>query len=176
MKRTYALMLVGVVALVPVTRATDRVVTTETPTGPGSLAAAITALNDGDRITFNILPAAGEVHYIQVPPDGWPLITKNNITVDGYTQNGATPNTKSIHAANSAVLKIVLTGTNGNGLSMYSAVTNFAGFDYPNLGFSDEELAILGFFRSTNVWIKGLCIQSAPHTASSQSPDPLPLN
>ncbi|MCX6926346.1 MAG: hypothetical protein NT154_24535, partial [Verrucomicrobia bacterium] len=90
----------------------------------------------------------------------------------GYTQGGASPNTASIHSANNAILKIVLTGTNGNGMSMYSAVTNFAGFDYPNLGWADKELAILGFFRSTNAWIKGLCIQSAPHTVSSLYPDP----
>ena len=73
------------------------------------------------------------MHYIQTPPDGYPLITKNNITIDGYTQAGAKSNTASIHAANNAVLKIVLTSTNGNALSMYSAVTNSAGFDYPTL-------------------------------------------
>lgn len=165
-------MLVGVMALVPAARAATRTVTTDAATGAGSLTAAINALSDGDTIAFNIPPGAGEVHYIQVPADGFPLITKNNIIIDGYTQAGAASNTASIHAANNATLKIVLTGTNGNGLSMYSAVTNFAGFDYPNLGFADKELAILGFFRSTNVWIKGLCIQSAPHTASSQYPDP----
>jgi len=172
MKRTYCLMLVGVMAFVPFTRAVDRVVTNDAATGPGSLTAAINALTNGDHITFHIPPETGEVHYIQVPPDGFPLITWYNITIDGYSQGGAKSNTASIHSANNAVLKIVLTGTNGNGLSMYSAVTNFAGFDYPNLGFGDGELAILGFFRATNAWVKGLCIQSAPHTASSQSPDP----
>jgi hypothetical protein len=172
MKKTYSLILLGVMALVPITRAVDLVVTNDAATGAGSLTAAINALTNGDHITFHIPPEAGEVHYIQVHPDGFPLITWNNVIIDGYTQGGATSNTASIHAANNAVLKIVLTGTNGNGLSMYSAVTNFAGFDYPNLGFGDGELAILGFFRSTNAWVKGLCIQSAPHTTSSQSPDP----
>ena len=124
-------MLVGVMALVPVTRAVDRVVTNDAATGAGSLTAAINALNDGDRITFHIPPEAGEVHYIQVPPDGFPLITKNNITIDGYTQGGATSNTASIHAANNAVLKIVLTGTNGNGLSMYLCGHKFCGVRLP---------------------------------------------
>jgi hypothetical protein len=161
-------MLVGVMALVPVTRAADRVVTTEAATGAGSLTAAINALSDGDRITFHIPPEAGEVHYIQTPPDGYPLITKNNITIDGGTQGGAAPNTASIHAANNAILKIVLSSTNGNALSMYSAVTNFAGIDYSNLGFDDGEQAILGFFRATNAWVKGLAFLSAYQTSTSQ--------
>ena len=162
-------MLIGVMALVPVTRAVDRIVTTDASTGAGSLTAAINALNDGDRITFHIPPEAGEVHYIQVPPDGFPLITKNNITIDGYTQNGASPNTAGIHETNNALLKIVLTRTNGNALSMYSAVTNYAGFDYPNLGFGDGEQAILGFFKATNAWVKGLVFQAVLSTSTSQA-------
>src|ERR1017187_7434902 len=98
MKKTYSLVLVGVMALVPVTRAVDRNVTNNAATGPGSLTAAINALNNGDRIVFHIPPEAGEVHYIQTPPDGYPLITKNDITVDGYTQGGASPNTNSIRS------------------------------------------------------------------------------
>ena len=155
-------------AIVSVTRAADRVVITEAATGAGSLTAAINALNDGDRIIFHIPPEAGEVHYIQTPPDGYPLITNNNITIDGGTQGGATPNTASIHAANNAVLKIVLCSTNGNAASMYSAVTNAAGFDYPNLGFGDGEQALLGFFRATNAWVKGLAFLSAYQTSTSQ--------
>ncbi len=172
MKRTYSLMLAGMMALVPVTRAVDRVVTAETGTGAGSLTAAINALLDGDRITFNIPPNAGEVHYVQVPPDGWPLITKNNITIDGFTQSGATPNTNGIHGSNTCVLKIVLCATNRNALSMYHAVTNYAGFNYPNLGFTDTEQAILGFFKATNAWVKGFAIIADPLPETSQSPDP----
>jgi hypothetical protein len=171
MRRTYSLMLVGVLALAPLARAIDRVVTTETPTGPGSLTAAIQALNDGDRIIFNIPPGAGEVHWIQVPTNGFPLITKNNVTIDGYTQGGATSNTAPLHAANNANLKIVLSATNGNALSMYSAVTNYAGFDYPNLGFGDAEQAVLGFFKATNAWVKGLAIITAFTTSTSQEAD-----
>ena len=50
MKRTYSLMLVGMMALVPISRAATRTVTTEAATGAGSLTAAINALNDGDTI------------------------------------------------------------------------------------------------------------------------------
>ena len=168
MKKTYSLMLAGVMALVPVTRAVDRIVTTDAATGPGSLAAAINALNDGDRITFNIPPATGEVHYIQTPPDGYPLIAKNNITIDGYTQGGALSNTASIHATNNAALKIVLTSTNGNALSMYTACSTLAGLAYPNFGFGDGEQAVLGFFRASNAWVKGIAFLAAPQTSTSQ--------
>jgi len=162
-------MLVGAMALAPVTRAATINVTTDAATGAGSLTAAINALNNGDSIAFHIPPEAGEVHYIQTPPDGYPLVTNNNITIDGYTQGGASPNTASIHATNNAVLKIVLTSTNGNALSMYSAVTNAAGIDYPNLGFGDGEQALLGFFRATNAWVKGLAFLSAYQTSTSHA-------
>ena len=167
-KRTYSLMLVGVMALVPVTRAVDQIVTTDTTsTGAGSLTAAINALQDGDRIVFHIPPNTGEVHYIQTPPNGYPLITKNNITIDGYTQSGASPNTNSIHAPNNAALRIVLTSTNGNALSMQTACETSWGSAIPNLGYGDDEQAVLGFFHATNAEIKGLVIQSTPTTSTS---------
>ncbi len=169
MKRVFSLIVFGVLVLVPVTRAVDRVVTDETAsTGPGSLTAAINALQDGDRIVFQIPPNAGEVHYIQTPPDGYPLIAKNNITIDGYTQGGALSNTASIHATNNAALKIVLTSTNGNALSMYTACANLAGVAYPNFGFGDGEQAVLGFFRASNAWVKGISFLAAPQTSTSQ--------
>src|SRR6516164_3510711 len=62
------LLFAAMIALAPITRAVDRVVTTDASTGAGSLQAAILALNDGDHITFHIPPEAGEVHYIMVPP------------------------------------------------------------------------------------------------------------
>src|SRR5256885_14379294 len=100
MKKIYSLSIIGFLAFTMITHAATITVTTDTATGPGSLNAAILALNNGDTIAFHIPPEAGEVHYIKVPPDGWPLITKNNVLVDGYTQGGATPNTASIHSAN----------------------------------------------------------------------------
>ncbi len=165
-------MLVGALALVPVARAVDRIVTVNNGTGAGSMTAAINALNDGDRITFAIPPNTGEVHYVQVPYNGWPLITKNNITVDGFTQFGATPNTNGIHGSNTCVLKIVLCSTNRNGLSMSNAVATYAGFAYPNLGFADSEIATLGFFKATNAWVRGFAVLADPDPTSDQSPDP----
>src|SRR6476659_3058230 len=110
---------IGILAFVGTTRAATINVTTEAPTGAGSLTAAINALNNGDTIAFHIPPEAGEVHYIQVPLDGFPIITNNNITINGYSQGGASPNTATLHAANNAALRIVLTATNGHGLSMH---------------------------------------------------------
>ena len=169
MKTTHSLILVGMMALAPVTRAATVTVTTDTATGAGSLAAAINALNDGDTIAFNIPPGTGEVHYIQTPPDGYPLITKNDITIDGYTQPGASPNTASIHEANNAALKIVLTSTNGNALSMDTACANSWGAA-ADWGYGDGEQAILGFFHATNAVVRGLVIQATPLTATSQAP------
>src|SRR5213594_2641404 len=104
MKKLPSFTIIGLLALVPIGRAAPINVTTDSPTGPGSLTAAINALNNGDTIAFHIPPELGEVHYIQTPPDGYPLITKKTITIDGYTQGGASPNTASIHSANNAAL------------------------------------------------------------------------
>ena len=168
MKVLHSITLIGLLALTPITRAATITVSTDVATGPGSLTAAILALHDGDTIAFHIPPDSGEVHYIKTPPDGYPLITKNNITIDGYTQGGAASNTASIHAANNAAIKIALTSTNGNALSMYSACTNFAGIDYPNFGFGDGEQALLGFFRASNAWVKGFAFLSSYQTSTSQ--------
>ena len=109
--------------------------------GQTNLVHALQILTDGDVINFAI-PGAG-VHTINTPADGYPLITKNNIVIDGYSQqqpgSTASPNSASIHDTNNAQIKICLSSENGNALSMYSAVTNFAGIDYPNLGFGDSE-------------------------------------
>jgi hypothetical protein len=126
---------------------------------------AITNCNPGDTIAFNI-PGAGP-HYLQIPPDGFPLVyKKNNLVIDGYTQPGASPNTHSITQANNAVIKIVIDGRNGNARDM-----NYTGFgtttpvDPPidntamaseQGGYGDSELAHLGIYRSTNVTVRGL--------------------
>jgi len=128
--------------------------------GTMSLVQALSNLQDGDTVQFNI-PGAG-VHYLDTPPNGYPLITANNITIDGYSQPGSQPNSNPIHAPNNAVLNIALTSTNGNGLSMEGAVEAYVGHTYNNLGFGYNELAILGFFRGNNATVRGLALISAP--------------
>jgi hypothetical protein len=144
---------------------------TDVGVGKTNLVRALKLLKDGDTVQFAI-PGAG-VHTINTPPDGYPLITANNVTIDGYSQqqpsSSASPNTAGIHETNNAQLMICLSSENGNALSMYSAVTNFAGIDYPNLGFGDSEQAILGFFKATNAWVKGIAFLAAPQTTTSQA-------
>jgi len=143
-------------------------VTNGAGTGPGSLTEAINALQDGDTIAFNI-PGAG-VHYINTPFDGYPLITNNDITIDGYTQPGAMANTNSLHESNTAQLNICLTSTNGNALSMLTACETAAGVTYNNFCFADTETAILGFFRASNAWVRGVAFLASPLTATTEAP------
>ena len=153
MKNTCYLMLVGVMALLPITRAATITVTTTAASGAGSLDAAITALNNGDTIAFNI-PGAG-VKVIHPPVGGFQIIQKNNITIDGYTQPGSSPNTNPIMAANNANLKIVLKANNGEFTDLTALGVN---------GFADGEAAILAVIGSTNFTaasnftVRGLCI------------------
>jgi hypothetical protein len=173
-----ALLAIGLSALATVAHAATYTVNTVDNTdfsaGKTNLVSALKLLKDGDTIQFAI--AGAGVHTINTPPNGYPLITANNVTIDGYSQqqagSTASPNTASLQETNNAQLMIALSSINGNALSMYSAVTNFAGIDYPNLGFGDSEQAILGFFRATNAWVKGLAFLAAPQTATTQSPDP----
>jgi len=173
-KQIISLLAAALLAPIGLARAKTIVVNTVDNTdfsaGHTNLVYALQILADGDVVNFAI-PGAG-VHTIDTPPDGYPLITKNNIVIDGYSQQQAgsmaSPNTASLKQANNAQIMICLSSTNGNALSMYSAVTNFAGIDYPNLGFGDSEQALLGFFQATNVWIRGLAFLSPYQTSTSQ--------
>lgn len=162
-------LLLGGLLLCPPVHAKIITVTTEDNVSPAqgttNLIEAIGLLKDGDAIHFNI-PGPG-VHYIKTPVDGYPLITANNITIDGYTQPGAAANSNPLHATNNAQLLIALSSTNGNGLSMQTAITNFTGIPNDNLGFGPDELALLGFFRGSNVTVRGLAFLSAPQVTGS---------
>ncbi|PYI91210.1 MAG: hypothetical protein DME97_14785 [Verrucomicrobia bacterium] len=109
------LFLLGAVSA---TRADNYIVTTTSPSGPGSLTQAITDSNahtGQDTIVFNI-PGSG-VHLIDLSQSSLPEIT-DSVIVDGYTQPGAKPNTLSV--GNNAVILIQLDGglvkRNGRGL------------------------------------------------------------
>lgn len=78
--------------------------------GPGSLHDAILEANaapGADEIHFNI-PGSG-VHQILVNRNGLPEIT-DPLTIDGYTQPGASPNTRAL--GNDAVILIQIDGQN----------------------------------------------------------------
>jgi hypothetical protein len=134
--------------------------------GKTNLYFAITNCSSGDTINFNI-PGAGP-HYIQIPSGGLPLVyQKHNLTINGYSQPGSLANTNPITSSNSAVLKIVLDGRNGNARIMdYStydgtlatsdpAINNTA-MALERTGYGTSEQALIGVYRSTNVTIKGL--------------------
>src|SRR5258707_116438 len=77
---------------------TITVTTIDNSSGPDdgqiSLMEAIQAALPGDTIAFSI-PGAGP-HVIQTPLGGYPVITVDNLTIDGYSQPGSSPNTNPI--------------------------------------------------------------------------------
>ncbi len=116
----------------------------DSPPGDGltSLVEAIEAVQPGETISFAI-PGAGP-HYLATPANGYPLIDKAGVTIDGYTQPGASANTAPSAEPNNAVLRIVLDSRDGGRTVI----------DYP--GFGDSESAVLPVFDAANVKIRGL--------------------
>jgi hypothetical protein len=110
--KTHRIALAFACGLAAVTaRATTYTVTTSADSGAGSLRQAITDANNhagADTIAFAI-PGAG-VHTI-APITALPPIT-DQVTVDGYTQPGATANTNAFGQAFNAVILIELDGEN----------------------------------------------------------------
>jgi len=133
---------------------------------------ALTNCSPGDTIAFNI-PGAGP-HFLLPPSTGFPLIyQKHRITIDGYTQPGASANSNPITATNNAQIKIVIDGRNNAPGNIHATSLDYYHFDGtpatsvppinntamatdPNNGDSAGEFALLGVYRSTNVTIKGL--------------------
>ena len=119
-----------------------------TASAPGqtNLVQAIALLQDGDTINFN-LPGTGPFYLVTPPLDpdnGYPAITNHNVTIDGYSQPGAEPNTHTILASNNAHLQIVLDSRRG-GLHRE---------DLP--GLSLQEASVLLVKGATNVTLRGL--------------------
>src|SRR5437870_1683331 len=118
--------------------------------GETNLVQAINLLQNGDTIGFNI-PGAGP-HYLLTPPcGGYPKITNNNVTINGYTQPGAVANTNTILGSNTAKIKIVLDSRNGQFTDgTYQAANGNSGFN--------GEGVMLCIFNATNVHLQGLCL------------------
>jgi hypothetical protein len=127
------------------------VTTTDNGSSEG-LAAAISRLQDGGQIHFNI-PGAGP-HHLITPVGGYPVITNHNVVIDGYTQPGSSPNSNTLLAANNAVLKIVLDSQNGEGTSNAGP------------GFGASETGVL-FLMGTNCHVRGLCFLGAGNSAGA---------
>lgn len=136
---------------------------TDFSAGKTNLVTAIQALQDGDTIQFNI-PGAGP-HFLITPPmvtgpgggGGYPEITKNNVTIDGYSQPGAVPNTNPAKSPNNAQIKIVLDSRTGG-----AHVWDISGY-----GTSESGLLVVS---GNNVTIKGLSFLGIPGEDSDVSP------
>lgn len=179
--------LAALLGLIGTAQAATFTVTNTASDGPGSFSQALrdvaASADPANTIAFNI-PGAGP-HYINPPSGGFPLLIKDNTTIDGYTQPGSSVNTNPITQTNNAVIKIVLDarGTNNNLRDMayvfYGTLTTSdppidnssmagsppgtsgqferGGFT-PNseIPYSPGEMAILGIYRATNVTVRGL--------------------
>ena len=77
--------------------------------GKTSLLEALQGQQSGDIIRFAI-PGAGP-HRIKTPVGGYPLVTQDGVTIDGYSQPGAKANTRDVLSGNDAVLAIYLDST-----------------------------------------------------------------
>ncbi|HEX7859423.1 MAG TPA: hypothetical protein VF773_03795 [Verrucomicrobiae bacterium] len=124
------------------------------PAGTVSLLQALTGVQNGDTIRFNI-PGAGP-HFIATPVGGYPIITNDNVTIDGYSQPSSAPNSNPILAANNAQLRIVLDSRNGN-----ARVMDFD-LDINSSGYGTTEAAVIGIYAATNIAVSGLSILSVP--------------
>jgi hypothetical protein len=162
--KTTASFLAGTVLLLALPSSQARVVTVTTadnadpPAGQTSLLQALTNLQDGDEIHFQI-PGEGP-HFIATPPGGYPLITRNNVVIDGYTQPGSAPNTNPILAANNARLQIVLDSRNGEVRLLDfppSSPNDLTGYG-PNAG------AVLGVLGAQGFTVRGLGLLALPFT------------
>lgn len=133
--------------------------------GTTNLVTALRSAKDGDTIAFNI--PGGGVKTIATPAGGYDFITNNNLTIDGYTQPGASPNTHGIHEANNAELKIVLDSRNGAGRPMGGPngtsvlIDTSVWGDVKDSGWGEKEVAILPVYRGVNFTVKGIAFLSS---------------
>ncbi len=176
--------------LAPVSRAAtltvtnaDNVLSDGVTVAPGSLLEALQIVGSGDTVRFNI-PGAGP-HYLVTPIGGYPLITADNLTIDGYSQPGASPNSNPILGGNNAVIQIVLDSTD-------DASADSPDPNYPELlqrrstrllafgtdsggtcdcGYSDSENCILGIVGGHNFAIKGISFLGRHADGSTPDPD-----
>ena len=130
MRHVRALAFAGTFLLAAGLSANTYTVTTTADTGAGSLRQAITdadANAGADTITFNI--AGSGVHTI-APATALPTITEA-VTINGYSQPGASANTNAPNQGTNAVIQIEIDGTglgnNGVGLTA-TAVVVIRGF------------------------------------------------
>ncbi len=188
LRKLHLLVALTVASSIASVRAATFTVTTTAADGAGSFSQAIrnadASADPTVLINFNI-PGAGP-HYISPPANGFPLVIKDNLTIDGYSQPGSSPNTAPITQSNNAVIKIVLDARAPNNnfrdmayvfygtlVTSDPVINNSSMAGSPNPYDNEErggftpnsdnpyvpgEVAILGVYRATNVTIKGLAL------------------
>ncbi len=177
MKWTFSrIPLLGVAFLLCAANARIITVTTTNNVNPGitetSLYQAISSLAHGDEIRFNI-PGEG-VHTITTPIGGYPVITATNVTIDGYSQPAAAPNTNPILGGNNARIKIVLDSSD-------PAATVGGYPDNPTntmrrstrllfSGYGTSENAILGVVGGENFKVRGVSFLGRQTEGSDSDP------
>lgn len=167
-----ATLVASVMAAAVGLRAADIVVTTvnnvSPPAGQTSLFQALSTVQAGDTIKFNI-PGDGP-HVILTPIGGYPLVTVDNVTIDGYSQPGSQPNSNGILGGNDAIIKIVLDSSDP------SEGNNPANPDLPlrrstrlpYSGYGDSENAIIGVLAADGFKIRGIAFLGR-HTDGSDA-------
>lgn len=158
MKSNAAFLLVvlfSLTSLAPWSRAAIVTVTTSenllgdgVTVAPGSFLQALQNARDGDTVRFKI-PTAGP-HFILTPLGGYPLVTANHLTIDGYSQPGSMPNTNPILGGNNAMIRIVLDSSLDVGQST----------PLPFSGYGDSESGILGINEADYFVIRGISFLS----------------
>lgn len=165
LKEAISISLLGLgLAFAPEAGAAGRTLTVTTtnnenpPAGSMSLFQAITSVADGDTIAFNI-PGDGP-HVIVTPVGGYPIITANNVTIDGYSQPGSAPNSNPILGGNNAKIRIVLDSSDAaSGPSKDTAnplLLERRSTRLPFSGYGDTENGIIAVMRGDNFTIRGI--------------------
>ncbi len=126
------------------------------PAGQKSLLQALASAQAGDTIKFNI-PGDGP-HVIVTPLGGYPLITVDNLTIDGYSQPGSRPNSNGILGGNNADIRIVLDSTDPEeGLNPDNPELPLRhSTRLPYSGYGDSENAVLGVMGADGFKVRGL--------------------
>jgi hypothetical protein len=129
-----------------------------------SLLQALRLVSPGVTIQFNIPGPNPQV--IATPVDGYPIITADNVTIDGYTQPGSSPNTNPILAANNAKIQVIIdsSDSSANGGRTLLGPLN-------NPGYGDTESAIFAIQDGKKFKARGLSFRSRTTFGSPDDPD-----
>ncbi|MES2705719.1 MAG: hypothetical protein V4726_03860 [Verrucomicrobiota bacterium] len=125
-----------------------------------SLLEALANVKDNETITFNI-PGAGP-HYILTPAAGYPLVEKRGVTINGYSQPGASPNTAAPDQPRNTKIQIILdsrTEVPGE----RRTVLNYDGFGL-------SESGVLSFVNAPNTSVRGLSFIGVSGAGNNEDP------